>query len=204
MTVSGGVEYPGVYEVAMGMTLGAIIDRARPLDDIAAVLTGGFGGAWVGTGALDTPYAPGAMACRGRRRGRRGPCGPHQTRLWDRRDDPHRPHTWPARAPGQCGPCVFGLPAVADDLLRLSRGSVDPGALVRLEMRVASVEGRGACRHPDGVARMVRSALSVFATDAAAPCGRATLSRFAHEPSSLAIGGHHDESERHDDHRSSR
>jgi len=27
------------------------------------------------------------------------------------------------------------------------------------------IEGRGACRHPDGVVRLVRSALEVFAAD---------------------------------------
>jgi len=73
---------------------------------------------------------------------------------------------------GQCGPCVFGLPAVADDLERLATGSADPSLVARLQMRVASVDGRGACRHPDGVARMVRSALSVFAADAAAHAER--------------------------------
>jgi len=87
---------------------------------------------------------------------------------------------------GQCGPCVFGLPAVADDLDRLAEGVSDPDGRRRLEMRVASVDGRGACRHPDGVARMVRSALSVFAADAAAheagrPCA------FRSEPSVLRL-----------------
>jgi NADH:ubiquinone oxidoreductase subunit F (NADH-binding) len=183
VTVSGDVEYPGVYEVAMGTTLGAIVDQARPNDDIAAVLTGGFGGAWVGPGALHTPYAPRAMASVG------GVVGAGVLVVLTRRDcgiaATARIATYMAgESAGQCGPCVFGLPAVADDLDRLTRGSVDPGALARLEMRVASVDGRGACRHPDGVARMVRSALSVFAADATAhaaghPCA------FRDEPSTL-------------------
>ena len=39
------------------------------------------------------------------------------------------------------------------------------GALVRLVERCGVIEGRGACRHPDGVIRLVRSALEVFAAD---------------------------------------
>jgi NADH:ubiquinone oxidoreductase subunit F (NADH-binding) len=85
---------------------------------------------------------------------------------------------------GQCGPCVFGLPAVADDLAHLAAGTPERDAIRRLEMRVAAVDGRGACRHPDGVARMVRSALSVFALDAAAH-GAGRPCAFANEPSVL-------------------
>ena len=66
---------------------------------------------------------------------------------------------------GQCGPCAFGLPAIAEDLDRLARG-LDHRALEHLARRTGAVEGRGACRHPDGVVRMVRSALVVFADDA--------------------------------------
>ena len=76
---------------------------------------------------------------------------------------------------GQCGPCVYGLPAIADDVTRLARGEVDPGLRARLDRRLAAVTGRGACRHPDGAVNLVRSALGVFATDASshasgAPC----------------------------------
>ena len=69
---------------------------------------------------------------------------------------------------GQCGPCVHGLPAIADDLARLARGQGDGDSLARLHRRLREVNGRGACRHPDGAVSLVRSALAVFATDIAA------------------------------------
>ncbi len=58
VTVSGGVEHPGVYEVAMGTTLGAMVRQARPTHEVAAVLTGGFGGSWVPAAALGTRVCP--------------------------------------------------------------------------------------------------------------------------------------------------
>ncbi|MCU1495653.1 MAG: dehydrogenase (quinone), partial [Acidimicrobiaceae bacterium] len=84
---------------------------------------------------------------------------------------------------GQCGPCVFGLPAIADDLDQIVGGRADEDVLARLIRRCAEVEGRGACRHPDGVTRLIRSALRVFAADIAGhvsgrPCaslGRTTF-----------------------------
>ena len=60
-------------------------------------------------------------------------------------------HYLAEQSAGQCGPCVYGLPAIADDLARLARGRADPGLLVRLHRRLDQVDGRGACRHPDGV-----------------------------------------------------
>ena len=61
---------------------------------------------------------------------------------------------------GQCGPCVFGLPAVARDLALVAFGRPRSADVERLWLRLGAVEGRGACRHPDGVAAMVRSARS--------------------------------------------
>ncbi len=64
---------------------------------------------------------------------------------------------------GQCGPCVFGLAAIAGEFERLARtGDAD---LARLRRWIDQVDGRGACAHPDGVARFARSALGVFATE---------------------------------------
>lgn len=63
----------------------------------------------------------------------------------------------------QCGPCLFGLPALAEHWAGLSAGECDRRALDRLQADTTAVEGRGACRHPDGATRLSRSALRTFA-----------------------------------------
>lgn len=60
----------------------------------------------------------------------------------------------------QCGPCVFGLPALADAVHRSARTRDDGGARSIADL----VRGRGACRHPDGAIRMAMSAQEVFAS----------------------------------------
>jgi len=69
---------------------------------------------------------------------------------------------------GQCGPCLHGLPSIASDLAQLARGLGGDQTVARLGRRLGEVNGRGACRHPDGAVNLVRSALAVFATDIAA------------------------------------
>lgn len=68
---------------------------------------------------------------------------------------------------GQCGPCMFGLPAVADDLDRLLAGG-GPAVEQRLRGRLGLLPGRGACRHPDGVAGYLGSAMLAFEAELAA------------------------------------
>ncbi|HEX2806507.1 MAG TPA: NADH-ubiquinone oxidoreductase-F iron-sulfur binding region domain-containing protein, partial [Kineosporiaceae bacterium] len=67
----------------------------------------------------------------------------------------------------QCGPCLFGLRAIADLLLELSRGDGGRGHLRRLRRYAGEVDGRGACHHPDGVVRLVWTALATFQEDIA-------------------------------------
>ncbi|MFI9078858.1 NADH-ubiquinone oxidoreductase-F iron-sulfur binding region domain-containing protein [Streptomyces sioyaensis] len=66
-----------------------------------------------------------------------------------------------AESAGQCGPCVLGLPALADQLDLAVRGGGD-AALDAVQARMRAVEKRGACSHPDGTARFVASALAAF------------------------------------------
>jgi NADH:ubiquinone oxidoreductase subunit F (NADH-binding)/ferredoxin len=64
----------------------------------------------------------------------------------------------------QCGPCLLGLPAIAESLAMVEHGG-GMAALEAVRSRVAAVKGRGACSHPDGTSRFVASALAVFADD---------------------------------------
>jgi NADH:ubiquinone oxidoreductase subunit F (NADH-binding) len=71
---------------------------------------------------------------------------------------------------GQCGPCRSGLPSIAGALAELAGRAGHrprPEALANLNRWAGLVEGRGACHHPDGTVRFVRSALRVFAAEAA-------------------------------------
>ncbi|MGO4597256.1 NADH-ubiquinone oxidoreductase-F iron-sulfur binding region domain-containing protein [Terrabacter sp. 2RAF25] len=71
--------------------------------------------------------------------------------------------TWAAgESAGQCGPCMFGLPALAAEWRSLARG--DHTAYDRVVSRISLLPGRGACRFPDGVAGFAWSALRVFGT----------------------------------------
>ena len=79
---------------------------------------------------------------------------------------------WYARqGAGQCGPCVFGLGALAGEMAALRHGRLPAGGLDRLVRWGGQVEGRGACRHPDGSVRLLRSALAAFPLDVQAHLG---------------------------------
>jgi NADH:ubiquinone oxidoreductase subunit F (NADH-binding) len=77
---------------------------------------------------------------------------------------------------GQCGPCVRGLDELAGTMERLAYG-VAGGPRIEQILEICNlVEGRGACRHPDGVARFVRSGLGVFADEVASHQRRGSCS----------------------------
>ncbi|HVT41920.1 MAG TPA: NADH-ubiquinone oxidoreductase-F iron-sulfur binding region domain-containing protein [Acidimicrobiales bacterium] len=174
VTIGGAVEHPGVIEIDRGTPLIEIAARATPSGPPQALLVGGYGGAWVGPDHFSTPYASLSLRAVGATAGvgvvvvlGQDSCGiTESARIV---------HYLAGQSAGQCGPCVYGLPAIADDLSRLARGQVDAGLLPRLERRLREVAGRGACRHPDGAVTLARSALQVFAADVGdhahgAPC----------------------------------
>ena len=69
---------------------------------------------------------------------------------------------------GRCGPCFNGLPALAEAVEAVSLGR---GGTGRVEELARLVVRRGACAHPDGTVRLVRSLLATFAGEVAAHAG---------------------------------
>ncbi len=185
ITISGAVEHPGVVEVDRGTPLLDLANRATPIGVPQALLVGGYGGSWVDPAHFSTPYASLSLRAIGATAGvgivivlGQDACGLMESA--------RIAHYMASQSVGQCGPCVYGLPAIADDLTRLARGHVDHELTARLDRRLKEVDGRGACRHPDGAVNLVRSALNVFADDVrthahGAPClhwNRPTQLRF--------------------------
>jgi len=185
VTIGGAVAQPGVVEVDRGTPLSDIVGRGSPVDPAQAFLVGGYGGAWIGPAHFATPYASMSLRTIGATAGvgviialGQSSCGIAESARIAR--------YLAGQSAGQCGPCVFGLPAIADDMALLARGQAGPGLMARLQRRLDEVNGRGACRHPDGAVGMVRSALRVFAADVLAhergePCAHAgapTVLRF--------------------------
>ena len=85
---------------------------------------------------------------------------------------------------GQCGPCVHGLRAIADLVGELADGVAHPREAEHVRRWTAEIRGRGACHHPDGAARFVESALSVFADELVSHQQRGCAGR----PPSLPVG----------------
>jgi NADH:ubiquinone oxidoreductase subunit F (NADH-binding) len=183
ITVGGAVSKPGVVEADRGTPLHAIAARSRPVESAQAMLVGGYGGTWVAPEHFATPYASMSLGTIGATAGvgiivvlGHDACGVAETARIAR--------YLAEQSAGQCGPCVFGLPAIADDMAQLARGQAHPSLLPRLLRRLAEVDGRGACRHPDGAVGLVRSALRVFGADVAShQAGRPCTYR--HNPTTL-------------------
>jgi NADH:ubiquinone oxidoreductase subunit F (NADH-binding) len=181
VTVGGAVELPGVYEIEHGVRLGPVIDLAGgPTAPVQAVLAGGLSGVWLPLPAAgDVPWTADGL----RRAGLDG--GVAALTVLPRRacgiaETARALHYLATETARQCGPCMFGLPAIAADMTALAAGRLGPVGLTRLRERLAVIPGRGACAHPDGAVRHAESALRVFADDvtlhaAGAPCASAGL-----------------------------
>jgi NADH:ubiquinone oxidoreductase subunit F (NADH-binding) len=167
VTLSGAVRLPGVYEVPLGTPLADLVAEAGgATQPPRGVLVGGYFGTWLDAQtALTCQLSEASLGAAGAFLGARaivvlpeGSCALAEVSRVSR----FLAH----ESAGQCGPCVHGLDAIADAMASLSRAESFDGEL-RIRRWLDQVEGRGGCRHPDGAARFIRSALDVFADEVA-------------------------------------
>jgi NADH:ubiquinone oxidoreductase subunit F (NADH-binding) len=163
-TVTGAVSRPGVIEAGYGVPLGELIAAAGgPTVRLQAVLVGGYHGGWAPADP-QLPVSREALAPYGASPGAgvvlalpATSCGLMETA---------RIAAYLAgEVAGQCGPCVNGLPRMAGTLADLARRRGRPGLPAEVERLARQATGRGACRHPDGTARLVLSGLRAFDAD---------------------------------------
>ncbi len=167
VTVSGVVGRPGVYEIAMGTPIGQVIMIAGgPFERPQALLVGGYFGAWLPAEvAWSVPLCQAGLKAAGGAMGAGivialpdSSCALAETaRVVRYLADENA---------GQCGPCMFGLPALADAVTDLAYTGGRGRAIGQITTLIPLIEGRGACRHPDGATQLVRSALWAFEADA--------------------------------------
>ncbi len=181
VTISGAVSAPGVYELAFGTPMTDLLAAAGgSTEPLQALLVGGYFGTWVDSSrALQLRLAREDLRSVGCSLGSgvlialgESSCGLHESAGVIA--------YLASQSAGQCGPCVYGLRAIADSIGALADGVAHDRERDRVLRWTTEIRGRGACHHPDGAARFVESVLAVFGGEldwhrrhrcAAAPAG---------------------------------
>ena len=175
ISIGGAVERPGVVEVANGTDLEVLLSSAQARPP-AALVVGGYHGTWL-------PPQAGLRISRKGLAAAGGTFGAGVVLVLDDHTcalgELARVAGWLAdQSARQCGPCRFGLPALALDVQGLFTGS--PGASSSIQRHARQVTGRGACAHPDGAVRFLTSGVATLAHEVArhqhrGGCGRPVL-----------------------------
>jgi NADH:ubiquinone oxidoreductase subunit F (NADH-binding) len=176
LTIGGAVGRPGVVEIPLGTPLGIVLAAAQA-HDTRAVVTGGYHGRWLapigdillsraGLDAAGATLGAGVLLAVDGATCALGELA--QVAGW-----------LAGESAKQCGPCRFGLPALAADVRSLYLGNAAAAGNAFAHAR--AVEGRGACKHPDGAAGFVTSGLHLLREEAElhlrGGCGRPVLGR---------------------------
>ena len=161
VTVGGAVGRPAVVELPLGTPLGILLSAAGAPALPEAVVLGGYHGSWIapipeirlsraGAAAAGAAFGAGVVLVLDGASCALGELA--------------RVAGWLAgESAAQCGPCRFGLPALAADVAALAAGQQRVGAALE---HARLVTGRGACAHPDGTARFVSSGLHLLQVEA--------------------------------------
>jgi NADH:ubiquinone oxidoreductase subunit F (NADH-binding) len=188
ITVSGAVCQPSVLEIELGTRIGDLLERAGgPAEPPQAVLAGGYFGGW-----LPYPAALNIAMTDAGLRGAGAALGPGVLVLLPESacglaETARTIGYLAGQSAGQCGPCLNGLPALADAFDEVAFARPDRDTLGWARQLLALVAGRGACQLPDGTAALAASALRVFRHDlrrhtASGPCPQAWRAPVLPEP----------------------
>jgi NADH:ubiquinone oxidoreductase subunit F (NADH-binding) len=163
VTIAGAVRAPGVYELAFGTSMKDLVTAAGgATEPLQALLVGGYFGTWVEAApamrlrlaredlrSVGCSLGSGVLIALGQ-----SACGLHESaRVID---------YLAGESAGQCGPCLYGLRAVADSMASIANGVAHARERDRVLRWASEIRGRGACHHPDGAVRFVESAVRVF------------------------------------------
>lgn len=164
ITVAGAIAYPGVLEIEIGTTIGEVITQAGGASESPrAILVGGYFGSWVAPQqAWNLLLDPTSLRAHGLGLGC-GVIGVLPQRRCPVCETAGIMRYLAGESSAQCGPCFFGLRALADACTRTAEQGTNGADLARLQRWAGDVRGRGACRHPDGAVIFLQSALKVFA-----------------------------------------
>ena len=151
-----------VMEAAIGTPLRDLMVLG---EHVQAVLVGGYHGSWLPAGqAAALSLSNAALRPAGASAGAgvlaalpAGRCGLAETARVAR--------YLALESAGQCGPCLNGLPRIATAVAELAGAGAGDSVINDLERWAGLASGRGACHHPDGSVRFVRSALRVFGAE---------------------------------------
>ncbi|HWC23756.1 MAG TPA: NADH-ubiquinone oxidoreductase-F iron-sulfur binding region domain-containing protein [Flexivirga sp.] len=168
VTVAGAVHHPGVFESAAGTPIADLLRRAGAAP-YRAVSVGGLSSGFLRAAEIEQlRWDSEVLMAHG--------CtiGSGVLRVVGADECPveyvvRTLEIAAAETAGQCGPCMFGVPAVAADFAAVAAG--DAGRVVSLHRRLGLLPGRGACHFPDGVAQYLAGALRVFGDDLDAHLG---------------------------------
>ena len=162
MTLGGRAAAPGLYELPLGVPMGAAIEAlGGTTDQPTGFLMGGYFGGLLGERGLDVPLDYDSMAAVGSGLG----CG--AVTVLGRHDCPVRVAAevmayFARENAGQCGSCFNGTAAMSATLAALVAQTAGGDHLAQLRRWSVFLVKRGACGTLDGAAQLAVSLLREF------------------------------------------
>ncbi len=163
VSLAGADSSPGAYEIEPGAPLTALLEVAGGTTaPLGAILIGGYGGTFLAPSQLEQiSLSNEELSAHGATLGA-GLVAVLSAEACPVRETARLARWLAGESARQCGPCTFGLPALAELLEQLAQGSAPKNAGARVRELTSLVSRRGACAHPDLALKTTTSSLRAF------------------------------------------